>query len=765
MNIKLFIIFISINSFLFAQDYSGQWEGHYSFLNISGIASSGNEVFSSAENAIFKHNIDTQENTPVTTINGLTGEEISYYYYSEAYETSVIGYENGLVEIVTPETVLTVVDIFNKPNIAPNIKRINHIHEHNGVVFLSCDFGISTYNLENLEFDDSYFIGNTGGQISVRQTTVKDDFIYAATSEGIKRAELNDANIIDFSLWTVLSSPTNDWKNIVAFGNTIYAIDSANTIYEYNGAVFSNLASFPAVLDHRVSSNQMVITTATSCFIYDTGFANTLTIPYLAEYGSNFTVATITNNQVFIGTQNDGVYSFNISDGSNTDQIKPNGLIENNVFSITAGNNEAWAVYGNYSLYFDPSPVKSQGYSHLSNNKWTNTPFSDVLGARNIVDAAVNPFDNNQVFMSSCFDGVLEVNNNTPTTLYGLSNVPLSTWGPYSTTPSHIRIGKSTFDKNGKLWFTNFKVSSPLKSYDPQNDTWESFNFLSVITNPAAENGFEDIAIDENNTKWVGSIKNGVIGMTESSGTYSLKKLTFESGNLPSNEIRGMAIDKDNNLWIGTIQGLRVLYNTSGFFSTANPQAQAVIILDDGIPKELMFGQFITDIKVDGANNKWISTFDAGVFYLSEDGQETIHHFTKDNSPLPSNGVTDMAIDHTSGKVYFATEKGMVSFNANATESASNLENIYAFPNPVRPEYMKDPNFKLKIRGLVDGANLKITDISGNLVYETTVKGGTSFDWDMTAFGAHKVASGVYIIMVTTKDNEETTIEKVMVIR
>lgn len=765
MNIKLFLALLFINSFLFAQDYSAQWEGHYSYLSISGIASSGNSVLASAENAIFKHNIETQEDNTVTTINGLTGETISYYYYSEAYETSVIGYENGLVEIVTPDAVLTVVDIFNKPNIAPNIKRINHIYEHDGVVFLSCDFGISTYNLENLEFDDSYFIGNVGNQISVRQTSVKDGFIYAATSEGIKRAELTNTNIIDYSLWSVLSAPTNDWKNIVTYNDTVYAISSANTIYEYNGTTFTNLATYASVLDHRVSNNKMIITTATNCYIYDTGFTNTLTIPYLTSYGSNFTVATIINNQVYIGTQNDGLYSFNSSDGANISQIKPSGLLENNVFSINAGNNEAWAVYGNYTLYFDPWPIKSQGYSHLKNNTWTNTPFSDVLGAKNIVDVAINPFNNDQVFMSSCYNGILELNDNTPSVLHGLSNVPLDVWGPYTTTPSHLRIGKSTFDKNGKLWFTNFKVSSPLKSYDPQNDTWESFNFLSVITNTSAENGFEDIVIDENNTKWVGSTKNGVIGMKESSGTYSLKKLTFETGNLPSNEIRGMEIDNDNNLWIGTIQGLRVLYNTSSFFSTANPQAQAVIILDDGIPKELMFGQFITDIKVDGANNKWISTFDAGVFYLSENGQETIHHFTKDNSPLPSNGITDMAIDHTSGKVYFATEKGMVSFNANATESASNLENVYAFPNPVRPEHMNDPNFRLKIRGLVDASNLKITDISGNLVYETTVEGGTTFDWDMTAFGTHKVASGVYIIMVTTKDNEETTIEKVMVIR
>jgi hypothetical protein len=566
-------------------------------------------------------------------------------------------------------------------------------------------------------------------------------------------------------LWEVLAAPTSDWDNIVSFDNLIYAIDSNNIIYEYDGTNFNNLTTYTTVLDHRISDGKMVITTADNCYIYENGFSNILTIPYQTEYESRFTVATTINNSVYIGTQNNGVFGFNLSDGANMAHIKPNGLLENNVFTINATNNEAWAVYGNHSLYFNPFPTKSQGVSHLTNNNWNNTPFNALLNTRNIVDVAVNPFDSNQLFLSSYFNGLLELNDNVATTLYGLNNVPLDTWGPYTTTPTYLRIGKSTFDKNGILWFTNGKVSSPLKSYDPQNNAWESYDFLSVITDVSGENGFEEIVIDQNNTKWVGSTKNGVIGMKESSNGVQLKKLTSQTGNLTDNEIRGLAIDNDNNLWIGNRLGLRVLYNTSGFFSSANPQAEAVIILDDGIPKELMFGQFITDIEVDGANNKWIATFDSGVFYLSANGQETIHHFTKDNSPLPSNGITDMAIDHENGTVYFATEKGMVAFNSNATTTATSLENVYAFPNPVRPEHIKDPNFRLKIRGLIDGSNLKITDISGNLVYETTVEGGTSFDWDMTAFGKHKVASGVYIIMVTTKDSEETTVEKVMVIR
>jgi len=755
MNIKIFILPLLISTSIFAQDYSGQWEGHYSYLNITGIAHNQNEVLASAENAIFKYNSNTQENSNTSTIHGLTGEIISYYYHSEIYDTSVIGYENGLVEVVTPNDVITVVDILNKPSIAPNTKRINHIYEFNGLIYISCDFGISTYSLENLEFEDSYFIGNTGAQISVKQTTVKEDYIYAVTVEGIKRALHADPNIIDFSLWQTISNTSPNWKNIVTFDNSIYAINNLD-IYEYDGVNFNNISTVSeSVLDFRVSENKILITTANKSIIYEAPFSNILTINNQPEYGSNFTVTTLLNNTVSIGTQNDGILQFNLSNGELNNQIKPNGPTENNAFTITAVNNEVWIVYGAHSVSGNPSPITKKGFSHLKNNVWNNTPYDSVLGAGNLINVSVNPFDPNQVFITSFWHGFIEVNNDIPTTLYNETNTSLELWNNW------ILSGKSTFDANGKLWFTTVRVDDALKVYDPQNGGVQSFSLNSVIANPASdENSFGDIEIGQNNTKWIASRRNGVIGVTENNGSPIAKKISETSGNLPSNTVKTIAIDTDNNLWIGTTQGLRVLYNTSGFFSTANPQAESIIILDQGIPKELLFGQSITDIKVDGANNKWIATLDAGVFYFSSNGQETIHHFTKDNSPLPSNGITDMSIDHSTGKIYFATEKGIVSFNGNATNSATDLKNVFIQPNPVRPNY----NGNIIIKGLVDDANIKITDISGNLVDENTVSGGT-YEWDQTAFGKYKVASGVYIIMVTTKDSEETTVEKVMIIR
>ena len=755
MNFKLLYLSLFFSSLFFAQDYSRQWEGHFSYFNITGIASDQGNILASAENAIFTYNENTQESSNTSTIHGLTGETISYYYYSSIYSTSVIGYENGLIEVVTPDNVITVVDILNKASIPPNVKKINHIYEFNGLVYLSCDFGISTYNLENLEFGDSYFIGNTGGRISVKQTTVLNDYIYAATDEGIKRALHANSNIIDFAFWETLASPSTNWKGIVTFNSTIYAIDDTNNLhYNYNGTAFDNQSNLVAnILDFRVESDKMLITKATNTDVYDIPFTNILSIANQPEYGSDFTVATLTNNSVFVGTKNDGILDFSLSNGTLNQQIKPNGPSDNDIFTVTASTNEVWTVYGKYSVSGGATPKTEKGISHLKNDTWINIPYSNFFGVPNLVNVSINPFNQSQVFITSYWDGFIEVNDDVPTTLYNETNTDLELWNGW------ILSQKSTFDKDGRLWFTTVRVDDALKMYDPQNNTVESYSLGDVISNPdIGENSFSDIAIDQNNTKWLASRRNGLIGVSENNSL--VKKITDQNGNLPVIIVKALAVDLDNNLWVGTRDGLRVLYNTAGFFTTPNPQAESIIILEEGIPKELMFGQTITDIKVDPANNKWVATLDAGVFLFSPDGQKTIHHFTKDNSPLPSNGIVDMSIDTSSGIIYFATEKGMVSFNAEKSTSADNLENVTIQPNPVRPNY----NGNITIKGLIDGSNIKITDISGNLVDENTVSGGT-YEWDQTAFGKYRVASGVYIIMVTTKDSEETTVEKVMIVR
>jgi hypothetical protein len=266
------------------------------------------------------------------------------------------------------------------------------------------------------------------------------------------------------------------------------------------------------------------------------------------------------------------------------------------------------------------------------------------------------------------------------------------------------------------------------------------------------------MAIDKNQTKWLPTRDDGVIAFNDTQNNKTLV-INTESG-LPSTNVLCVAIDKRNQLWIGTAAGLRVLSSVDQFVRQDELNVSSIIIQEGDLAQELFYQQLIVDIAVDGANRKWVAIENGGVFLVAANGQETLYQFSKDNSPLPSNNVTDIEIDGVTGEVFFATDKGMVSFLGTSTQPSDNLADVYVYPNPVRPGF----SGTVKISGLTDKATVKITDIEGNLVHETTTAGGT-IEWDTSAFGKYKVASGVYLIFISSQDGLETSVKKVMIIR
>ena len=459
----------------------------------------------------------------------------------------------------------------------------------------------------------------------------------------------------------------------------------------------------------------------------------------------------------------------------------------NEIFKLNAESEVVWASFGDYTTAFDPAPQRARGLSYLKDEVWHNIPFDSVFGARNLSQISVNPFNPNQVFVSSFQNGILEINDFQPTILYNQENSGLeSLVVPNAPQVISVRVSASTFDDEGVLWTMTARAPNPLKSYDPNSGSWQGFDFSSIIEDELlGEFGFFDIAIDNNGTKWIGGYSNGLYAYNENLAN-PLKNLTSEEQNLPFPRVTALEIDNRNQLWIGTFSGLRVLFNTSGFFDDPNPTLNSIIILEDGIAQELLESQTITDIEADGSNNKWVATVDSGVFYFSPDGQNTIYHFTKDNSPLPSNSVTDISLDPNNGIVYIATIKGMLSFRAGGSKPEETLEDAFVYPNPVRPEYnvlgfndLNDINKGIKISGLTENVNIKITDIEGNLVaeaqsninlrsssanYNFAIDGGTAV-WNGKNLGNSIVRTGVYLIMISDLDSFETKVLKVLIVR
>ncbi|ULC59889.1 ABC transporter substrate-binding protein [Flaviramulus sp. BrNp1-15] len=779
---RLIILIIYLfSAYSFSQDYSALWEGHFSYNQIKDIAQGNGKIYAAADNAVFSLDVQTNEMEELSTINGLSGETITTIYYSEVYELLIIGYENGLIEIAfdNDDEVLTIVDVIDKVTIPPTDKKINHFNTYQNVVYISTNYGVSVFDLERLEFGDTYFIGNGGTQIPVNQTTIFNDFIYAACSggNGIKKAEISNPNLIDFQNWQQITS--GNFTAIETHESKLYTIRTNRRIYEIVDDVLSERFFYSDTpLDLRTEDESLIVTTQNNVFIYDIDFDLVSQIDIDPLFDTQYSSATIDSNTIYIGTNDFGILKTEITNPAIFQEIHPEGPLLNIPFSIETEPNGLWVTFGEYDLFYNPYPLNSRGFSHLKDNTWINNRYSEVFEAKCLNEIAINPFNTNQVFISSFFSGLLEVNEDVPTVLYNQTNSGLESLVlPGNPNYVDLRVGTSAFDNNGLLWTLTSRIEEPLKSFNPDNNQWQSFSFTDVIADGFAGNpGFADITIGSDNTKWVASYEFGLIGYKENGSNYLIKSLYREEENMPVQVTTALALDNRNQLWIGTFRGLRVLYNTSNFFTDENVRVEEIIIEEDGVAKELLFQQYISDIEVDGSNNKWIGTDDSGVFYFSSDGQNTIFHFTKDNSPLPSNSIRDIALDTNNGTVYIATSKGLVSFNSGGSSPFEDLENVYAYPNPVRPNF-NIVDEKVKIKDISENVNIKITDIEGNLVaeaqsrtnqryngYNLEIDGGTAY-WNGKNLANNVVASGVYLIMLSDLDTFETKVLKLMVVR
>lgn len=738
------------------------WQGYFSYSEIKDVSQAPNTVFAASENALFSKNTDTNIIKTTTTVDGLSGETISTLYHSTALNKTVIGYENGLIIVINEQdgSILRIVDIINK-KLSPTIKKINHFLEHQGILYVSCDFGIVQFNLSTMQFGDTYFIGDGGTEMKVHQMALFNGYFYAATSSGIRRALASNPNLIDYNQWETLTSAS--WIGVTTLNQELYAVNATGAIQKYNAVtntfvLFSQLPN-PAI-DMRVGAGIMVVSTPSTLYLYNSQMIllRELNANQIPETNITFTCATVIGDTVYIGTQENGLFTTALNGSSVFENSTPSGPLRNNIFALDLTPSVLWAVYGEFAGDYNPFPLDSYGISKYNKEGWLNIPYESVLGAQTIGKVIVNPINENQVYASSFFSGLLKIENDVPTILFNQTNSGLESLTFGGPNNVDIRINATAFDKSGNLWVTNSRIKNGLKVLRA-NGQWQSYAMDAILDVPE-ENNYGAIVIDKNGTKWLATSEDGVVGFNENGTTFKKMTVGADTGNLPISNVRTVAIDTRNQLWIGTSKGLRVLNSVNNFLSDTPLKANPVIIIDDNLPQELLFEQFITSIVVDGANNKWIGTADAGLFLVSPNGQETRYHFTTSNSPLPSNTINDIDINGITGEVFIATSKGMISFKGVATKANEDLSKVYVYPNPVRPDFQGT----VKIAGLLDKANVKITDVGGILVYETTSEGGT-IEWDTTAFGKYKVASGVYMIFISAQDGVETTIKKVMIIR
>lgn len=756
----------------------GQWRDHLPYNDVISLAEAGKKIYAATPYSLFYWDDADGSINRLGKVEGLSDFGIAGISYSEKYSTLVIAYTNTNIDLLQKGRIINISDIKRKPILGN--KTINKVMFIGNYAYLSCGFGIVVLDVQRNEIKDTYYIGPDGDHVNVRDISFDGTYLYAATDEGIFSARIDHPNLANFEAWTrdiLLPDPVANFNSLVIFNGNLLA-NNSRSAFNTDTVYIKNLSSgewskmpndnYYSKNSLRVFNDLLYIVNNGDVSIFDTSFAevgrvfqyiqpDTVIAPFPMDvlYDKNGYLWIADAQTGLVRTEN--IWASVI--------IRPDGPTRNKVYNMSVSNNSLWLVPGGRNLQWG-NIYNEGGIFSFTDENWlsydgsNNTMFTDV---RDMLCVLVDPNDRNHVYAGSWGSGLFEFRDTKLINIFNETNSVLQ--APPVMEPEQVRIGGLAYDENHNLWISTSDATNLLNVLKNDGE-WLSFN-LGNLSFGASQTEIGKIVIDDFGKKWM-IMRGGKLMVFDDNNTIS--KVTDDqakilstgigSGNIPGSRIFSMARDRDGEIWLGTDEGVAVFYAPENVFSGYNFDAQQVLVEVGGYVQYLLEEETVTAIAIDGANRKWFGTDRAGVFLMSEDGTEQIFHFTAQNSPLLSNTITDIAINHKSGEVFIGTALGLISYKADATMGGSTNSDVYAYPNPVHPGY----DGPIAIKGLVTDADVKITDISGALVFATRAEGGQAV-WNGNNFSGERASSGVYLVFISNEDGSETMVTKVLFIR
>lgn len=749
LNLLFFAVFLSAQSDL----KIGQWKSHLPYFVGRSITQSETTVYFASPWALFMIEKDENSVQFMSKVDGLSDVGMGIIKYAPAHETLIATYNNSNVDLIKPNGIVNLPFIKEDPNIIGDKLIYNIFLADDDLAYLACGFGVVELNIEREEFGFT-----TKMNIKVNDIIIFEGDFYAATEEGIYRAPQNDnVNLQDFGNWKLLSS------------NEGFPDDySTNSLEVYDGRLFLDIDDVLFVYEN----NSLVE------LYEEPGFE----ITFLSAEGAHLLVGMgcipdCPGKVVFfdenLNTQLSGddcvsrtFYAIEDSDGGvwyadRWDAIRvsetTSGQCRKETFNSPYTEHASSLLMDDNDLYVateTPPSNSTNGFYEFKDGNWKiyNGLYNSALSnIRSVYRLAIHPV-NKKLYIGTFYQGLWEKDGEN-FTLFDYQNSPLGE----SLEAGRTRIGGLAFDDDNNLWMTNHTASKPLVVL--KNDgTWQNDFVLP-------QNAIQDIVVDHSGNKWclIDGSSQGILVFNEGElsdpSDDQFYVFTTSNSELPSNRTLSIAIDLDGDVWVGTDAGPVVFECGSNVFGSQCRGSRRIVEVD-GFNAYLLETESINAIGIDGANRKWFGTSN-GVFVQSPNGEEQIAFFDTENSPLFDNNITAIAINQNNGEVFIGTAKGLISVRGEATGGELRHQSeVYAYPNPVRPDY----NGPIAIKGLPRDANIKITDITGQLIHETTALGGQAI-WDGRDYNGRKAASGVYLVFSTSMqilDNPDAEVTKIL---
>lgn len=747
--------FLSIN--VNAQNIPlGTWTAHLPLKNTLSICQSKNYVYAACEYGVIGVNKENNFTEKYTKVDGLAEVYVSQVAYDTVSSSLIIAYTNANIDIIQNGKI-TNLPYLKDATITGN-KNINYIYCTNGIAYIACGFGILKIDLVKKEVAETYIFSNGGTAMTANAVWANEQTIYAATEQGVYKGIIaSNINLLNFNNWQLINQlPIANIAAITSYQNKII-IASGNTIYQYDGTTATIIFSESDWITKQLNNanDQLQIAQQKINGLGDAtdgriGKWNGTSFTFFSNHyniSRPLQILEDENNNLWHADLYTGLIKQN---GSSFDAYIPNGPNGITSKEMEYYNKTLWVTSSDIRNGWSPSFNKNGIYQYLDGT-WNNMTIYNTPALDTFFDIAVIkaiPTENKLIFGTQT--GILEydINNQSFSVNKYRPNV-------IGNNEKIFRITGADIDDQSNVWLSDSYSNVPIVCRKADG------NYVYFNTNFLNGKLAKDILVDDLNQIWVAKEDNGG-GLVilnygnniddKSDDTYYNLAAGRGYGNLPINNIICMAKDNDGTIWLGTTQG--IAYIACAAYITENACEAEQICIDrndgSGFCDNLLEDEIINCITVDAANRKWIGT-NNGLFLVSADGYKTIHYFNEENSPLLANYVRSVTIIPESGEVFIGTEKGICSYRADATNTTSETEDPFVYPNPIRADYTG----LIAVKGIPNNCNVKIVDISGNLVYETTATGGTA-TWDGNLINGERAATGVYFALCKGDAKKET---------
>lgn len=748
-----------------AQTAVGKWRSCLDYSAAKHVACAGDRIYAGANGGVFVYDLEDYTLKALSKGDELNDVGIATLNYDAATNCLVVAYNNSNVDILCDNRTYNLSDIKRSEIVGD--KNIYHVRFDGGNAYLATGFGVVVVDLQRMEIKETWYLGAGGLYTPVYDMAFMTDSIFAATGEGMKRLARGERHPSISDRWeTDHRIDGSSVLQMAVVGSHLLAVvytgnPDSNILYRKTVAGFDEMLT-GEIRSLHVGANRLAVSVDGKVVTYDTAcayYGEHTTYqwgnldPNDAVYDKNGTLWVAHPWEGIIGLHRDGTEEYHKPDGPASGD---------NVYRLVPFNYRMMLCPGGHTVTYASAGLSPNLYT-ATGRQWAMVDRSSGLfdGKADVIDAAVNPLDTNETVVALWGWGVASIRDNKVRTFYDTSNtngalVPY-TMGSYS----RLNTGAVAFDRQGNLWVLNSHSTHAL-AMRQRNGTWKNLSTMALGNNLEVDK----LIIDSlTGYKWFLGRKN-IIYVHD--GNNKVARVNPNAGSkLETSAVTALVQDQNGTLWLGTNKGLKVIYDGSKAFNgggngeVAPVNCSNITITNGEFSEYLMAYEGITAIAVDGANRKWVGTTNGGLYLLSANGMDQLEHFTMANSPLFSDKIIALGINERTGEVYIGTDRGVQVYRGTATYAVSTpLEEVYAFPNPVKPDY----DGPIAIKGFTRNGIVHITDASGHTVYTTTANGGQAI-WNGRTLQGDKVASGVYYVFASDKQGENRAVAKILIIR